>query len=663
MAIAAFSVGALLLVTAATLLAASLRLDSATAFLLAAYLLAIAELVALAEVLSPFHAVTRPGYLGGTGAVAVVALGVWWGRGRPRPPSIPMAALRELRSHRLVIFLGAVVLLGLVYELAVGVTTPPNTWDSMRYHLARAAGWRQLHAVETIPNVNDNLGINASPPDAEMQMLFGLVLLGRDTFAAMPQFLAECALLTSVFGMARRVGFDFVPSVFAALLTATLSDVALQAVSTQNDLSVAAVIAAAVYFVLGRRRVDVTLAGLAIGLALGTKLYALLVLPAIALVAFAAGGIRRVLGVAAASVGGVVLFGAYVYVRTHSNANAVTSSIRSTPSGNGSVRAHPSAADVVSTALRVLYKFTDLSGLTHVVHPLGGLVVASAVGPALLIVVAAIPRARPSLESRSWIAAIVLAALVPAATVAVSLAGRALIAASHVPVNPPHATSTGRFTFAINTLSHEGVSYFGPLGSLLVLPLALGCSAAWIAGKLPRTRGALAAVLPIYVLALAATLAYTPYVGRYFIGPVAVTMPLAALVYGNRLLARTATLVGVVFLVLAHAFSFCKPVGLAGSTPIWSLSRADAQAVERPAMRRVLERAAAEIPQNAHVGLALQPPSWSYPFYGSTLGRTVTYLPQSGTRKAAAAAHVSWLIVRYPPTPAHPWRWTIQRVR
>ena len=78
------------------------------------------------------------------------------------------------------------VALSLVYALVVGLTTPPDTYDALAHQLVRAAAWRQQHSVAPIANVNDNLGVNASPPNAELQMLFTLVLVGRDTFAIDP---------------------------------------------------------------------------------------------------------------------------------------------------------------------------------------------------------------------------------------------------------------------------------------------------------------------------------------------------------------------------------------------------------------------------------------------------------------------------------------------
>jgi hypothetical protein len=624
----------------AVLAAASLRLASFTAFVLAVYLVSVAELVGLAEVLSPFHAVTRGGYLAGVAIAAGAATIVWQARGRPRPPAFPKDRLRELRAQPLICAFAAVVLLGLVYQLAMGLTTPPNNWDSLWHHLVRAAGWRQHHAVEYIAGVKGDLGVNAYPPNAELQILFGFVLWGRDTFATIPQFLAECALLVSIFGIARRVGFEFVPSVFAALVSATLSIVALESVTTQNDLCVAAVVSSAVFFALGDRRLDMALAGLAVGLALGTKVTAILALPVVGLVALAAGGRRRLLGVAGSSAVAFAAFGAYIFVLNLANSGKLFGD----PAEQDTLRSHLSAFSVVSTAFRSLYRFVDLSGLQNLVSGNNGALLVLFLLPILALVAAAVARSSVSSERASWTLAVALAAFVPLATVLVALATRGLFALLHIPLNPPGA-SGNRFVFALNARANEDSSYFGPLGILLVWPLSIAVCIAWARGRIDRRLGALAAALPIYLLVLAATTRYTLFIGRYFIVPVAAVMPLAALLCRNRVLMRATAVVGMAILVLSHAFSETKPVGLAGTTPIWTLSREDAQALTRPRMRSVLERVAAEVPKNAHVGVVLTRTDWSYPFYGSDFGRTVTYLSRPPSAAEAAGLHLSWLFV------------------
>ena len=559
-----FTLGSVLVAATAALLAASFRLRTLPAFLLAAYLLANAELVAVAEILSPFHAVTRSGYLAAGAIAAAVAIAVWWARGRPLPPLGGLRHVRELGAHPVLVILAVVVSLGLLYELVVGVTTPPNNWDSLWHHLVRVAAWRQYHAVEPIPNATAPLGINADPPDAEIAILFSVVLIGRDTLATMPQFLAECSLLVSVFGIARRVGFARAPSAFAALLTGTLSEIALQSVTTQNDLVVGALVAAAAFFVLGSSRIDIVLAGLAVGLALGTKLTTLLVLPALALLAFAAGGVRHTVKLAAWSALALAAFGGFIYFRSSGDVSTLAGTATSASPGTSSLRAQPSLLGTVSTTARVLYGFLDFSGFRPLFTSTTALLVLLFSVPLAAIVVA-----------RRWTASIVLAAAVPVIGFLLSRAGHGLFALFHIPLNPPKATGDDTFTFRVQQYASENVSYFGPVGMLLLWPLSIWVLAKWFVGEVDRRAAALAAALPIFLIAFAATLKWDASAGRYFISAVALLMPLAALLYDKPVFARALAIVGVASLVAVHAFDVAKPTGLAGTQPIWSMSRVD----------------------------------------------------------------------------------------
>ncbi len=115
--------------------------------------------------------------------------------------------------------------------------------------LVRVAAWRQYHAVAPIPNATAPLGINADPPDAEIAILFRWSSIGRDTLATMPQFLAECSLLVSVFGIARRSASQELRPPSPHFLPARFREIALQSATTQNDLVVGALVAAAAFFV------------------------------------------------------------------------------------------------------------------------------------------------------------------------------------------------------------------------------------------------------------------------------------------------------------------------------------------------------------------------------------------------------------------------------
>ena len=145
----------------------------------------------------------------------------------------------------------------LVYQLFIVLATPPNNWDSMSYHLPRAAEWLQRARVEYVPDPPTER-INALQPGSELEILWTFAFLGRDTAARCRSSFAEVASLVGVYAIAAA------DRVRPARLrcshrcsSATLTQVALQSVTTQNDLLAASFVVAAAALVLGRSRVEV----------------------------------------------------------------------------------------------------------------------------------------------------------------------------------------------------------------------------------------------------------------------------------------------------------------------------------------------------------------------------------------------------------------------
>ena len=443
MTLLAFLLAAAAIAATALVAACSLRLRSLPSFLLAAYLIASAELFLLGEALSIVGAVGATGYALGQAVLLVATLWVWRARGRPLPPVPPVDLRDGIGRHPILVALGVVVGGALVYQLFIVLSTPPNNWDSMSYHLPRAAEWLQRARVEYVPDPPTER-INALQPGSELEILWTLAFLGRDTAAALPQLLAEVASLVGVYAIARRIGFGRPDSVFASLLAGTLTQVALQSVTTQNDLLAASFVVAAAALVLGRSRAEVVLAGLALALALGTKLTAAYAIPVLLGLAIAALPRRRFAECAAAAAAAFVLVGAYGYVL-----NLVETG---RPLGDPSATEPYRPAEITwdgteSTVARIGFRFFDLSGL----HPK-----------------AAVP---DSIES----------------------AGRSAFDALGIAPNPPETSVEPPFDFAVGQASNEDISYFGPLGVLLVLPLSLGFAVATIARRERWERLALAA--------------------------------------------------------------------------------------------------------------------------------------------------------------------------
>jgi 4-amino-4-deoxy-L-arabinose transferase-like glycosyltransferase len=456
----------------------------------------------------------------------------------------------------------------------------------MTYHLARAAWWLQRGGFHYVSEAHTQRE-NAFQPNAELEVLWSFALLHRDTVAALPQWLAGLAGCASVYGMARRVGFAAAASAFAALLTATLSQVALQSVTTQNDLLAASFVAAAACLLLERSRTGAALAGLAVALALGTKLTSAFALPLLLALAAVSLPRRRLAEWAGAAVAAFVLVGLYGYALNLAN----TGHVLGDPSAYEALQPSPvTATGTISTVARIGFRFVDLPGY----------------------------HAQPAVAD------------------ALGDAGRAVFDALHVPTDPPESASVP-FDFAVGLEPNEDLSFFGPLGALLVLPLSLGFVVAGIARRTSPQRLVLALAVPVYAVEVSLAYSYNVWIGRFMIAPVLLTMPLAAWIAGSRLAAGAAAVVGALTLALTHAYNLdARPTGLDGSGAVWSLPRAQAQTVPQPALAEVVAGVDRAVPPDARLGTVIGPDDWEYPLFGPRLGRRLVPLPEGDALVPAA---------------------------
>ncbi len=134
--------------------------------------------------------------------------------------------------------LAQAVLICLVLGL-VGITAliaPPNTWDSMTYHMPRVVHWIENQSLTHYPTHNTRqLYLQ---PWAEYAITHLQILTGSDRFANILQCfsMAGCAIGSSL--VARLLGCTIQGQFLTALFTVTIPMGILQGSSTQNDLVV-----------------------------------------------------------------------------------------------------------------------------------------------------------------------------------------------------------------------------------------------------------------------------------------------------------------------------------------------------------------------------------------------------------------------------------------
>jgi hypothetical protein len=197
---------------------------------------------------------------------------------------------------------------------------------------------------------------------------------------------------------------------------------------------------------------------------------------------------------------------------------------------------------------------------------------------------------------------------------------------SGLPLNPDSATVLD-FRWGVNTRSNEDLSYFGPLGALLLVPAAAVAAFTEFRRRSWSPRLVLALALPAFVLVLAAGYSFNPWIGRFMLVPVALSAALVAATYPHRLLAGAVATTAVVSLLFTHADNVLKPAWGSGEE-IWQL---DARQTEELAsgwrIPAAFARLDERVPPTQCLGAYMGGNDPSYPLYGSSLERPVVYVP------------------------------------
>ncbi len=642
------------LAVTAVAVAASLRLGSLASTLLAAYVVAVGETAALTTLLSPARLVTRAGLGIAETIVLGAALCVWQARGRPRPSLTGLRAVgRAVRSEPAVLVLAVAVGAALAYELLLVLTVPPNNWDSLTYHLPRVAAWFQHGGVYWIPNTPSDR-LNEFQPLAEQEILFGFVAAGRPVLFALPQYLAELAIVIASFGSARRLGFDVRRSLCSALFFATLPLVALESTTAQNDLVAASLAAAAAALLLGAASAETVAAGAAAALGLGVKLTTALVLPLLLGLALlrGRGALGRFLGAATAM---LVLAAGWTFARNLD----VTGHVLGHGGGRVEQQASPSLVGSPTTAFRLLFRQFDLTGFDgRLIAVLAGVGLLAGGATFALRVRRGSPIAAATVSAATVALPLVAPIAVPRLAHAVHLAASAV----SLPVEAA-ATTGGTFFWGISYGVNEDLSGFGPIGGPAILIASAVALVAAARGRGRRQAALLGLAPPLFVALLALQSRYNPWLGRFMIVPLAVAAPLTATLFRRRDVTASLVLVAVLGLLLVHLRNDLKPVHAAAGYA-WQLTQAEALGrTFEPGSAGVpaaLERA---LPGRSCVGAVLGTDEPAFLLYGPRLERRVRFLPRQEAASAARLAGLRAVVVGRLPRVAAAFRtagWRLQ---
>ncbi len=262
-----------------------LRLRPGAEALVGLGVLAYAQAVGVAHLVSLRPWLSAAALAGLHAALATVALVIWLRRGRPRlwPWSAgqPRRFLQLLRRYAPLMIAGGAALLSLCAASFLVLYVPPNTWDAMTCHLARAAFWMQHQQVADFPSHNPLH--NDYPRGASILQMYALIFVRGDYLAGFVQLLSWVWLLPCVYGLARALRVRRRAALLAGLLICLMPQPLLQSTSTQIDLLFAWTVAASLFLMLrAAQRASsglIVISGVAAGLMLSTKGTALLLAP------------------------------------------------------------------------------------------------------------------------------------------------------------------------------------------------------------------------------------------------------------------------------------------------------------------------------------------------------------------------------------------------
>ncbi len=618
-----------LVATTAALAASCLRLRSAVSFLLAAYLVASAEVVLVSLLLSTVDVLTRPLLLSSSAGLLVV-VGVAWARsGRPLPPlSDVVSAAREALRDRVVAAFAGLAVLTHLYLVVVALTVPQSLPDTMLYHLARAALWKQQHAVGYVADAPDER-VNVFPPVAEIESTFSMILSGGDRFVTGPQLLALVAACIAIVGIARRLGLSPSAGVFGAAAFATFTVVALQTPTALNDLVVASLLVVCAYFAMGETRTELAFSALALALAVGTKGTVAFALPALALFVLASQPRARVPRILAWGLAGLVL-GSFWFVLNRIETSELDG-------GVALDRGRDSLIERIRLSVVDLLELSDAEGEELLASPIWG-VVALALGVAVAAVFAL--RGRQRIAVGGLLAGVVGFFAAPLLVTWVDVGGRAFAhggAAVGLGGDSGERLPEGLYESAMH-------SSYGPAFVVLFFGAGLLVVADVVERRL--SSAALVALIgvPLTLLATAVALAYEPQRMRYVIFSVALAAAVFGVALRVRLLAWTSVGLAAVSVAVSVGYFVPRPASLVLLPGNRSSEQAERWFVQAEGgggdtdAFRFLEEV---VPADATVALDVTRNTYLYPAWDAGLRRTVLFVPERGLVPEQA----EWLVV------------------
>lgn len=587
-----------------------LRPCTKPAALIGWYVLGFSQIVLVEEIAHFFNGLNKPGnILLIQAAFLAAAAGLWLAAKRPKIGGVLYSKtitgepnlLKDLfHGHLENIILGAVTSVGYAYAFFLGWMVAPNTYDAITTHAVRVVYW--LQHGNLLPWNAVRYTQVSYPMNAQLQLLWSAQFLQSDRLFFTAQWLAGIITILCVFGLARLLNFSRPRSLFAGMVFANFPLIWMQSSTAQNDLVAAAVFLPVVYFFmlgfLRRKTSMLILSGIALGLSLGTKQTLFFYLPGLALLAglvwvkYGGGITKYILRWAEASLAGVVLLSAFVYIQNYIYFGNPLAPAEAVESAVGGTAPEGAIGNITYNSLRLLYQSVDNSGLPD---PAGDFLTRAknkSIGSVLRFL-------NPDLESSRFTA------------------------------------TTHTFNYRTPNVLSEDASWFGPVGGILLIPLALFQAWQGVRKKDPWRIGVVITVVLFWLLDAWLRPGWDPYQGRYFIPAAGLMAPFLAVIKKPGWLNRSASVLITAVSVFVLGFTAIFNPGKSAIPHLedaWSIKAnfgmlfkldwIDQVTLQTTGITPLARLVDDNVPQNAAIGwYGFTAPE--YPIFGEQLSRRI----------------------------------------
>jgi hypothetical protein len=224
--------------------------------------------------------------------LAVAGPATLWRRRRPEPPPQPREPWTRVDSGLAVALAAAFVL-----RLHAGLDKTTFLYDTLSYHLHAPATWMHEGRLAIVPSPFGDPAPAYAPANLELVFQFLMAPLRSDALAGVGQLPFAALAATAIAAAVREAGGTRAAALSAALAFLLIPEVWTQAPAAMTDLGLAAFALASLPFATrlfrDGTRVDAATAGVALGLAVGTKYVgALMALPFLVTAGLALGSRR-----------------------------------------------------------------------------------------------------------------------------------------------------------------------------------------------------------------------------------------------------------------------------------------------------------------------------------------------------------------------------------